>query len=56
MITIEQVEGGFIVTHASGRQQVVTSWRRLYAIVHDMFGPPRHEAPDMGGQINEPNQ
>lgn len=56
MITINQVEGGFILTYESGRQQVVTSYRKLYAIIHEMFGHPRHEAPDMGGQIEQPNQ
>lgn len=49
MITIQQVEGGFIVTYGNGGQQVVTSWRRLYAIVHDMFSPPRE-------QIEQSNQ
>ena len=46
-MTIEQVEGGYIVTR-NGNRHVVTSWRKRYTLVH-MFGPPREH-------IEQPNQ
>ena len=54
-ITIKEVQGGFIVTdHSNDRQQVVASYRRVTQIVSAYFKP--YEPPEMGGQIEQPNQ
>lgn len=54
-ITIEQVEGGFILTYRDGRQQVVKSWRQLYAIMHAHFGPPSYSY-DRAADTEQPNE